>query len=74
MQLTHNRGNGFPFNEGGRPHREQARVPRLSVHHSDFTLRGFSPQPSLGREDRRSDARPHDHARTFAETGFVRRF
>ena len=44
----------------------------MNVFNRGFTVGGFSPQVSLVREDRTSNAQLHDYERRFAELRFVR--
>ena len=47
---------------------------RVNAFNRGFTIEGFSPQISLVREDRTSNAQLHDYERTFGELRFVRLF
>ncbi len=59
---------------GGCAREDETRTLRLSVHRRDLTLRGFSPELSLGRERRTSTAQTLDYERTFGNLAFVRPF
>ena len=67
-------GNWFPFTEGGTPRRDLTRSLRLDAYNRGFTIQGFSPQVSVVREDRTSNAQLHDYERTSGELRFVRLF
>ena len=67
-------GDWSPFTSGGAARRDITRSLRLSAHHRGFTVGGFSPQVSLVREDRTSNAQLHDYERTSGELRFVRLF
>ena len=67
-------GNWWPFTEDGSPRRDITRNFRVDVHNRGFTVGGFSPQVSLIREDRLSNAQLHDYERTSGELRFVRLF
>ena len=67
-------GNWFPFTTDGSSRRDLTRSFRVNVFNRGFTVGGFSPQVSLVREDRTSNAQLHDYERTFAELRFVRLF
>ena len=63
-----------PFVLGGGPRRDLTRSFRLNVYNRGFTLAGFSPQISLVREVRTSNAQLHDYKRLYGELRFVRQF
>ena len=67
-------GNWFPFTEDGSPRRDLTRSLRFNAYNRGFTIQGFSPQVSLVREDRTSNAQLHDYERTSGELRFVRLF
>ena len=67
-------GNWFPFTEDGSPRRDLTRSLRFNAYNRGFTIQGFSPQVSLVREDRMSNAQLHDYERTSGELRFVRLF
>ena len=50
------------------------RTIRLFAHNRALTLEGISPQISVTREDRTTNAQLHDYQRTFGELRFVRLF
>ena len=67
-------GNWFPFTEDGSPRRDLTRSLRFNAYNRGFTVGGFSPQVSVVREDRTSNAQLHDYERTAGELRFVRLF
>ena len=67
-------GNCFPFTTDGSPRRDLTRSFRVNAFNRGFTVGGFSPQVSLVREDRTSNAQLHDYERSFAELRFVQLF
>ena len=67
-------GNWFPFTEDGSARSDITRHLRVFAHNRAFTVGGFSPQVSLVREDRTSNAQLHDYERTSGELRFVRLF
>ena len=73
VRSTDYEGDWFPFTPGG-GRKDRTRTLRLSVYNRAWTFRGFSPQLSVSRELRDSNAQFHDYRRTFAELSFVRQF
>ena len=67
-------GNWLPFTPDGSPRRDQVRNLRLDIYNRAVTVAGFSPQVSLVREDRKSNAQLHDYERIFGELRFVQLF
>ena len=67
-------GNWSFFTQSGQPRRDLTRSLRVNAFHRGFTIGGFSPQVSLVREARTSNAQLHDYERTFGELRFVRLF
>ena len=67
-------GNWWPFTEDGSPRRDLTRSLRFNAYNRGFTVQGFSPQVSVVREDRVSNAQLHDYERTAGELRFVRLF
>lgn len=67
-------GNWFPFTDAGSSRSDITRSLRINAYNRAFTVGGFSPQVSLVREDRTSDAQLHDYERTSGELRFVRLF
>ena len=63
-----------PFVLGGGPRRDLTRSLRLDVHNRAFTVGGFSPQVSVVKEERTSNAQIHAYERTSGELRFVRLF
>ena len=63
-----------PFTPAGETRSDTTRTLRLTAQHRGFRLGRFSPQFSLGRETRTSNAQLHDYKRTFGEVSFVRQF
>ena len=74
LRWTDYEGNWSPFVIGGDPRSDITRHLRVSLHNRAFTVGGFSPQVSLVREDRNSNAQLHDYERTSGELRFVRLF
>ncbi len=58
----------------GTPRKDVTRSIRLSALKRDFTIRGFSPQVSVIRERRDSNAQQSDFRRTGGDLSFVRQF
>jgi len=58
----------------GTPRKDITRSVRLSALKRDFTIRGFSPQVSVIRERRDSNAQQSDFRRTGGDLSFVRQF
>ena len=67
-------GNWFPFTTTGAPRKDRTHSLRLSLHHRDFTVMGFSPKISVAREMRGSNAQLYDYRRTSGELSFVKQF
>ncbi|MDE0048782.1 MAG: surface lipoprotein assembly modifier [Rhodospirillales bacterium] len=74
LRWTGYEGNWFPFTEDGSARSDITRHLRVFAHNRAFTVGGFSPQVSLVREDRTSNAQLHDYERTSGELRFVRLF
>ena len=74
LRWTEYEGNWFPHTLTGEPRRDRIRSLRVFGHHRAFTLGGFSPQLSLAREVRETNARLYDYERTSGELRFVRLF
>ena len=74
LRWTDWEGNWLPFVEDGGPRRDLTRTLRLFAHNRALTLEGFSPQVSVVKEDRTSNAQLHDYERIFGELRFVRLF
>ena len=74
LRWTDYEGNWFPFTTDGSPRNDLTRSFRVNVFNRGFTVGGFSPQVSLVRENRTSNAQLHDYERSFAELRFVRLF
>ncbi len=74
LRQTSYQGNWLPFTERGQPRKDRTRSIRLSAHNRAVTLWGFSPQLSVVREHRDSNAQLHDYRRTFGELRFMRLF
>ena len=64
----------FPHVADGGAREDRTRSVRASVYHRGFTLYGFSPEVSVVREARESNAQLHDYERTRGELRFVRQF
>ena len=67
-------GNWFPFVEDGGERNDLTRSFRVNAFNRGIAVAGFSPQVSLVREDRVSNAQLHDYERTSGELRFVRLF
>ena len=75
LRWTDWEGNWLPFTaDADTPRSDLTRTIRLFAHNRALTLEGFSPQLSVTREDRTSNAQLHDYERTFGELRFVRLF
>ena len=74
LRWTDWEGSWLPFVEDGGERRDLTRTIRLFAHNRALTLEGFSPQISVVREDRTTNAQAHDYERTFGELRFVRLF
>ena len=74
LRWTDWEGGWLPFVEDGGARKDLTRTVRLFAHNRALTVEGFSPQLSLTREDRTSNAQLHDYQRTFGELRFVRLF
>ena len=64
----------FPHTAPGQKRSDLTRSLRLFAHNRALTLEGFSPQVSVTREDRTTNAQLYDYQRTFGELRFVRLF
>ena len=60
--------------DGVTSRKDVTRSIRLSALKRDFTIRGFSPQISVIRERRDSNAQQSDYRRTGGDLSFVRQF
>ncbi len=68
-------GDWWPFTETpGSSRSDLVRSLRIFAHNRALTLQGFSPQISVVREERTSNAQLHDYERTYGELRFVRLF
>ena len=74
LRWTDYEGNWTFFTGSDQPRRDLTRSIRLNAFNRGFTIEGFSPQVSLVREDRTSNAQLHDYEKTFGELRFVRLF
>ena len=74
LRRTEYEGNWFPFTTSGEPREDRTRSLRVSVHNRAFAWKGFSPQLSLVREVRTTNAQLYDYKRTGGELRFVRLF
>ena len=74
LRWTDYEGNWAPFVLGGGERRDLTRSIRLNVHNRAFTVGGFSPQLSMVKEERTSNAQLHDYERISGELRFVRLF
>ena len=66
-------GNWFPHT-AGEPREDRTRTVRLSAHSRALAWQGFSPQISVVREARTTNAQLYDYERTGGELRFVRVF
>ena len=67
-------GNWSPHTPGGVPREDKTLSLRASVHNRALTFYGFSPQVSIVREVRKTNAQLYDYKRTSGELRFVRQF
>ena len=67
-------GNWSPNTPGGVPREDKTLSLRASVHNRALTFYGFSPQVSVVRELRDTNAQLYDYKRTSGELRFVRQF
>ena len=74
LRWTEYEGGWFPFVPDGGERSDLTRTIRLFAHNRALTLEGFSPQLSVTRESRTTNAQLHDYERTFGELRFVRLF
>ena len=74
LRWTDWEGSWLPFVEDGGERRDLTRTLRLFAHNRALTLEGFSPQISVVKEDRTTNAQAHDYERIFGELRFVRLF
>ncbi len=74
LRWTDYDGDGFPFTMAGESRSDLIRNFRLSVYNRSITLGGFSPQISVVREVRTTNAQLYDYARTYGELSLVRLF
>ena len=75
LRWTDWEGNWLPYTpDADTPRRDLTRTLRLFAHNRALTLEGFSPQVSVTREQRASNAQLHDYERILGELRFVRLF
>ena len=74
LRWTDYEGNWSFYTGSESPRRDLTRSIRLNAFNRGLTVEGFSPQVSLVREDRTSNAQLHGYERTFGELRFVRLF
>ncbi len=74
LRWTDYEGNWSFFTQTAAPRKDITRTLRLFAHNRALTVQGFSPQVSVVREDRTSNAQLHGYERTFGELRFVRLF
>ena len=75
LQRTEYQGNGFAHNTIDRkPREDETQTLSVSVHNRAVTVLGFSPQLSVVREERDTNAQALDYKRNRAELSFVRQF
>ena len=73
LSRTDYEGNWFPHT-AGEPREDETRSVRLSAHNRALAWQGFSPQVSVIREDRSTNAQLYDYERTSGELRFVKLF
>ena len=73
LSRTDYEGNWFPHT-AGEPREDRTRTVRLSAHNRALAWKGFSPQVSVVREERATNAQLYDYKRTGGELRFVRVF
>ena len=73
LSRTDYEGNWFPHT-AGEPREDRTRTVRLSAHNRALAWKGFSPQVSVVREERATNAQLYDYERTGGELRFVRVF
>ncbi len=74
LRWTDWEGSWLPFVEDGGERKDLTRTIRLFAHNRALTVQGFSPQVSVTRESRTTNAQLHDYERLFGEVRFVRLF
>ncbi len=74
LRWTDWEGSWLPFVEDGGERRDLTRTLRLFVHNRALTLEGFSPQISVTKEQRTTNAQLYDYERFLGELRFVRLF
>ena len=74
LRWTDYESDWFPNTAPGQPRSDLTRTIRLFAHNRALTVEGFSPQISVTREQRTTNAQLHDYERTFGELRFVRLF
>ena len=74
LRWTDYEGNWLPFTTAGQPRSDLVRSIRVFAHNRALSLEGFSPQVSVVKEQRTSNAQLHDYDRIFGELRFVRLF
>ncbi len=74
LRWTGYEGSWAPFVIGGGARQDRTRSLRVSVHNRSFTVGGFSPQLSMVKEERTSNAQLHGYERLSGELRFVRLF
>ena len=74
LRWTDYEGNWSFFTGTDQPRNDLVRSMRFNAFNRGLTIQGFSPQVSLVREYRTSNAQAHDYERTFGELRFVRLF
>ena len=73
LSRTDYEGNWFPHT-AGEPREDRTRSVRLSAHNRALAWKGFSPQISVVREERATNAQLYDYERTGGELRFVKLF
>ena len=71
---TEYEGNWSPHTDAGEAREDRTYSARLSVYNRGFSWQGFSPQVSVVREVRKTNAQLYDYERTGGELRFVKLF
>ena len=74
LRWTDWEGSWLPFVEDGGERKDLTRTITVFAHNRALTVQGFSPQVSVTRESRTTNAQLHDYERLFGELRFVRLF
>ena len=74
LRWTEYEGDWSLYTQGNKSRSDLTRSFRMFAHNRALTLEGFSPQVSLVREQRTTNAQIYDYERIFGELRFVRLF